>query len=127
MERMKSMKIRNDFVSNSSSCSFLIHIETEDDLVECKQVLQDIIDQFEVTLYAGKDQLTYHMSNVDDVSQLNVDDWIQVYCGEDDSMECIDSFRDVENIMYSMKHQLKIYRDDAAHETFGDKLPNDEQ
>ena len=26
------MKVRNDYVSNSSSCSFIIHVANEDDL-----------------------------------------------------------------------------------------------
>lgn len=101
------MRIRNDFVSNSSSCSFIVQITNADK----KQKFLELVEKFKLQINEFWDE------NVEDIDK---GDWYNVYCGED-SFENVDRFEQ-EIIPKVEEINLKCFRDEYEHCSYGRKL-----
>lgn len=119
------MKFRTDFVSNSSSCSFIIHLQSKKDLSEFQKIAKNIQKSYLIDYYYGTVSDIYKMEILNlDRDKLEQGDWVQVYCGED-SLENIERFDDVQWVFQESDYKFKFYADNDAHYTFGENLPGD--
>ena len=121
------MKLRSDYVSNSSSCSFYIHLDTADDINEFKKIMPQLVNLFDSDIYAGWSSDIFDMTQACTSDELKYDDsaWIRVDCG-DDTLENIEKFEDVKYFIEEHLYKFKTYRDDLAHSTFGEDMPEEE-
>lgn len=122
------MKVRNDYVSNSSSCSFIVHVANEDDL---KQLSKPKV-LAELKRWAGScsndyDEVPYgDCWRFNDISDVQVGDFIQIYAGEDsdydwgyDDPNC--TLCDILDKLNDGYGKLSYYLDDDAHVTIGER------
>ena len=119
------MKIRSDYVSNSSSCSFYVYLDTDEDVNEFKKIMNSLEDAFKANLFAGWQPNPSDMSILTNSRQLDKDTWICVDCGAD-ILENIEKFEDVKDFIEEHPYKFKTYRDDLAHSTFGEDIPEEE-
>lgn len=119
------MKIRSDYVSNSSSCSFYVYLDTDEDVNEFNKIMNSLEDVFKANLFAGWQPNPSDMSILTNSRQLDKDTWICVDCG-DDTLENIEKFEDVKDFIEEHPYKFKTYRDDLAHSTFGEDIPEEE-
>ena len=116
------MKICNDFVSNSSSCSFLIYLKTDDDVKQFNNIVDILRNDFGCSIYAGITYDPFDMSNTN--GMLEKDTWVSVDVG-DDTLENIDKLYDIEGFIDKRNCKFKIFKDELAHYTFGEELQKD--
>lgn len=124
------MKTRSDFVSNSSSCSFFVSLETETDIKEFRrrigdlkrqnvymQVFWDLVeanDRWYGTPFDGNEQ----MSNM-----LVPGCFILCDSGEDHDNCYERRYRLMEELFTEGDYKFKLYADSEAHMTVMDDLP----
>lgn len=118
------MKTRIDFVSNSSSCSFIVHLETDDDAAKFKRIYDVLAKSYDAVLCTSSSSTIDYadMSYVSSAEDIAAGDWVEVNCGED-TLDNIDKLEDIEDFISPMG--FKIYRDRLAHYTFGEDIPED--
>ena len=124
--------IRNDFVSNSSSCSFFVSIETQQDLNELaaiwnrvKELTQNYIvlypDGIEYALthcFGGK-RITIGYLDKDDWNMIEVGDAIKIDSGEDNELHALEKLDELYDL-FSSGYKFKVFCDEEAHYTKGE-------
>lgn len=117
------MKIRSDFVSNSSSCSFLIHLVDENDIENYKNLVE-LLKQggYKVEWYIRTHPtiLSAEIRN----GEPNINDWAWCDVGED-TLDNIEALYDIEDVLNEYEHKFKVYQDKYAHYSIGKNIPND--
>jgi len=116
--------VRKDFVSNSSSCSFIVHIRNDEDLNEFKKIFRDKMANYSMqmsTAYTNSfyNDTTDRVTNVDHVVAHSL---VMIDCGEDN--EPCWEYRWDRLVDLVSQYKFKLYRDDGAHVSIGDYLPN---
>lgn len=114
------MKTRTDFVSNSSSCSFIVKLHSEKDV----ELINKCIKCYTVGLFKLCDK-NYFTEKIDSITNSDINDYINIDIG-DDNLETINEFEnltcDIKDIMKNNSdNTIEIYKDPYAHYTFGDK------
>lgn len=117
------MKTRNDFVSNSSSCSFIIKVNSEDEIA----ILSDFFKTHPGICNSGYPNIEFAAENVWDKfdyinpDRVNVGECLYVNIGEDHYMKIIDDFYRISKEIEDLG--IELYEDPDAHYTVGAKLP----
>ena len=122
------MKVRNDYVSNSSSCSFIIHVANEDDLKQLsKPKVRAVLKRWASVFSSDINQLPYgDCLKFYDISDIQVGDFIHIYAGEDSEYDW--EYSDPLNVLYNIIDnlndgygKLNYYNDATAHVSIGDE------
>ena len=122
------MKVRNDYVSNSSSCSFIIHVANEDDLKQLsKPNVLAVLKRWASVFSSDINQLPYgDCLKFYDISDIQVGDFIHIYAGEDSDYDW--EFNYPLNVLYNIIDKLNdgygklsYYLDNDAHVTIGER------
>lgn len=127
------MKTREDFVSNSSSCSFFVGLHTQDDVDAFKKLASLISSRNFISmeifdsLSDARDRWygTPFSTSEDQLSNLRPGNYILCDSGEDHDTLFEERYHDMESLFVDGKHQFKLYADKEAHMTAYDDLPKD--
>lgn len=124
--------IRNDFVSNSSSCSFFVSIETQQDLNELaaiwnrvKELTRNYVPvyskgiEYALTHCYGGERITTGYLDKDDWKLIEVGDAIKIDSGEDDEPYALEKLDDLYDL-FSSGYKFKVFCDEEAHYTKGE-------
>lgn len=121
------MKVRSDFVSNSSSCSFIIHIKTEEDAKHLRDVYDTLLkDKYMRVCSTTEAAMEGCYSS--DAFDVYSPDWIEPHSflfvsnGDDSDIECYLKLEDFAEALNEGYGKLKFYRDYGEHVTLGDDL-----
>lgn len=117
------MKFRNDYVSNSSSCSFIIKVNTEDEIEKLKEYFKKnkgICDSGYISINHAADE---PWNSMDSITPYTVEpgECLYVNVGEDHYLHVIDKFNRVSGDIEEIGCEL--YQDPDAHYSIGKKLP----
>lgn len=118
---------RNDFVSNSSSCSFIIHLKSKKDVSEFKKIYPQILkDCFGfIPMYYSLPATAYdyavELTTENDIDKITPDCALLLDAGEDHDEHYRERFDKLLNDLGDF--QFKKYKDPDAHLTTGNKLP----
>lgn len=113
------MKTRNDFVSNSSSCSFIVKINSQED----KDILEKILEGYDCCLESMLTIPSYG-DVIKSIQDSDIGDFVSVNLGDDD----LDTINNLEDIKYEIEnsdHEFEVYSDKLAHYTFGKEYKED--
>ena len=126
------MKIRYDFISNSSSCSFFVGLHTHQDIDEFKKLvnilkhkkvhmwlfcnLEDAHDRWYGEMFEG---------NGNEIIRLQPGNYILIDTGDDHYKGFEYKFWDIVD-RFDAEYKFKLYNDKEAHMSTGDKLPKTE-
>lgn len=123
------MKTRLDFVSNSSSCSFFVYLETNEDIEEFKKLISVLKEKnVSMTLFndlADANDRWYgdeFNGNEYEVDVLKPGNFMLIDVCDDHWQGYENKFNDVED-MFTDNYKFKLYDDNEAHMSTGDKLP----
>ena len=121
------MKIRYDFVSNSSSCSFIVGLENEQSINSFKKLI-GFLKKNDVSMvyYPDLSSITYRANakvfsgTKQDIKLLEPGSYMVIDTGEDH----YDGFEEKFNmVLNKFGKSFKLFQDDSAHLTFGNDLP----
>lgn len=127
------MKIRTDFVSNSSSCSFFVGLHTQADIDEFKKLV-GILKKKNVYM-----QVFYNLAEAHDrwdgqdfdgsdeaIASLELGNYILIDTGEDHYDGYEYRYWDIKD-RFTDKYPFKLYRDKEAHMSVDDELPKEDR
>lgn len=122
------MKTRNDFVSNSSSCSFIVHIADEKTFKHLsKSSNKKIIDRYCTSIAMTYDGSCGYCNSIPyskDVD-LEIGDFLRIYAGEDHNLRNIEKIEDLYCELTDGFDGLAVYQDPDAHYSYGEKFKED--
>ena len=124
--------IRNDFVSNSSSCSFFVSIETQQDLDELAVIWNRVREltgnyvpvyskgiEYAINHSYGGERITTGYLDKDDWKMIEVGDAIKIASGEDSEPYALEKLNDLYDL-FSSGYKFKVFCDEEAHYTKGE-------
>ena len=126
------MKTRSDFVSNSSSCSFIVGLPTEVDIAEFKKILGRLRGQnVRMDVYSGiSDFYDYCDPKRLDREPAETAErvlapgcYVRCDSGSDHYYGYMARYEDMCAVFDESGWDFKIYADDGAHTTRGEDLP----
>lgn len=119
--------LRKDFVSNSSSCSFILYIQSEEDI---KQLSKPDVLKILKKLAGAMDKNFHNvpygaLNRFNDINDVEIGDYIYIYNGEDNEYDWIydvpdSELNDIADSLNKDYGKLKFYRDHDAHVTLGE-------
>lgn len=121
------MKVRNDYVSNSSSCSFIVKVNSSDDIAKVRELVKKHSYTYHSICVGGYPNIAYASENPWDydsnMDENNVEpgELLKIDVGEDHDFATIRKFEDVSSDFGEAG--LELYADDDAHYTIGESLP----
>jgi len=119
---------RNDFVSNSSSCSFVVYIETQQDLDELSKIWKDVrkLTNNHVEVYDNLEDACNRCGMYFTTGYLDNNDWNMIEVGEainvssgDDHYLYFEKKFDELRDLFTNNYKFKLYRDYDAHYSTG--------
>lgn len=124
------MKLRSDFVSNSSSCSFVIHVKSDEDAAHLKSLYTSVLkDKGLMMCRTAEDAMCgfYGCNNLDVYSADDIEahTFLLVNNGEDSYEECFDDLYALADKLNEGYGKLQFYQDTDAHVSLGDDLKKD--
>ena len=123
------MKIRTDYVSNSSSCSFFIELDSQEAIDAFKQIANKFNEhEVEIAAYQDFDAVcrwdpysrsSFENTNISQLAEnLEVGEWIKCDSGEDHDINFMDRFDRMVAAIDSSPVKFNIYEDPDAHTTY---------
>jgi len=113
--------LRQDFVSNSSSCSFFIYLPNNDSVLQFRSVIDRIIKMDAEINKVDKPYWHTWSERVRKPEDIEINQWYHIYCGED-SEENINLYFDVVSELSDLD-KIEKYADCDAHYTTGKEIP----
>lgn len=124
------MKLRHDFVSNSSSCSFFVHLQSKKDVEEFKKLFSMLQSKnVKMEVFANAELADCHAEGcILDESQVNgkllaPDCFVLCDVGEDHDSWYEHRYNDMCSVFDECIYKFKFYEDSWAHMTRGKPLP----
>lgn len=124
--------IRNDFVSNSSSCSFFVSIETQQDLNELAAIWNRVKEltgnyvsvypkgiEYAINNSYGGERIATGYLDKDDWKLIDVGDAIKIDSGDDSEPYALEKLDDLYDL-FSSGYKFKVFCDNEAHYTKGE-------
>ena len=123
------MKTRTDYVSNSSSCSFFIELDTQEAVDAFKDIAQKFNNnEVDLSLYRDFDavcrwdpyEISIHgESSINKlVEMIEVGEWVKCDAGKDHDLNYQNRFNRMVDVVESSPVKFKIYDDPDAHTTY---------
>ena len=113
---------RNDFVSNSSSCSFIIDIKEHDDISHIKRDINGFLNRTcSLLIIEPKEHKVFSLNSRDDCSKLKEGMYIIAMSGENNTLGWERKWRRLCDFVKYNNYKYKIYQDPSAHETIGEE------
>jgi len=124
------MKTRSDFVSNSSSCSFVIHVKTEEDAAHLRSLYDSVLKKKSLTSCTSAKSAMDGFYGCDNLGVHSADDiqphmFLFVDNGEDHYAYCFEDLYALADKLNEGYDKLKYYMDNDAHISLGDELKED--
>lgn len=113
------MKIRNDYVSNSSSCSFFVYIADETDVKEFNVFKEKTERMFNVKWSAFESPDAINAINYTTVCP---GFWMYCYLGDDDELDNIYDLQDIKNTLENSPYKFKVFKNKHAHYSIGAEI-----
>ena len=123
------MKTRSDFVSNSSSCSFFVSLESAKDVEAFKRLVDTLVEKnVSMQMFCSLEEANDRWYGVpfDGSEQMQnalcPGYYVLIDTGDDHYEGYEERFNDIESLFMS-EHAFKLYRDVEAHLSTGNDLP----
>ena len=131
------MKLRMDYVSNSSSCSFFIHLKTKESVDAFKEILPKLQEMKVIYpgYYSSLKSLSEWVHHVDHCGDpffiCNTKDWyselspgcVVIIGTEEDDLRSMATFDEALELVEANPVNFELYQDDLAHQTAGKRVP----
>lgn len=126
------MKVRHDFVSNSSSCSFFVGLHTQQDIDEFKKlvgILKEKNVDMQLFYSLGYAHDRWYGKNFDGsdeaIARLEPGNYILIDTGEDHWSGYEYRYLDIKD-RFVKGYKFKLYNDNEAHMSVDEELPKTE-
>jgi len=135
------VKIRTDFVSNSSSCSFFVHLTNQEQINEFKKLIPlireyqmetkgywETLNDFSDYYYGYQDKsFKSEYDNPNWYEKLKPGNVVSVGVDEDHDWETVERYFEVAGKFEHNPVKFSLYQDDFAHQTIGKKVPKPQE